>query len=93
MQNGRDLSDKVRAAGLNVDIYSEAYHTQLDKLPIADKKQLNTQGLMNIGEDEWVQPRWTVQTKYYWRQHFPAGKTVVIKHHYKPVTGQSMFDK
>ena len=43
--------------------------------------------------DELVQPRWTVQTKYYWTQHFPAHKTVVIKHHYKPVTGQSFFDK
>ncbi len=40
-----------------------------------------------------MQPRWTVQTKYYWTQHFPAHKTVVIKHHYKPVTGQSFFDK
>ena len=74
MQNGKVVSAQVRAAGLDVDIYSEAYHTQLDKLPMEKKKQLKAQGLMNIGEDEWVQPRWTVQTKYYWRQHFPAGR-------------------
>jgi Domain of unknown function (DUF4424) len=92
MQNGKDVSDKVRAAGLDIDIYSEAYHKQLDNLPVAKKKQLQTQGLMNIEED-WVQPRWTVQTKYYWTQHFPAHKTVVIEHAYKPVTGQSFFDK
>jgi hypothetical protein len=93
VQNGKDVSDKVRAAGLDIDIYSEAYHTKLDKLPMARKKQLKAQGLLNIGEGEWVQPRWTVQTRYWWRQHFPAGRTTDIEHEYAPVTGQSMFDK
>jgi hypothetical protein len=92
MQGAKDVSDNVRAAGLDIDIYSESYHKQLDNLPMAKKKQLQSQGLMNIDEN-WVQPRWTVQTKYYWTQHFPAHKTIVVEHSYKPVTGQSFFDK
>jgi hypothetical protein len=32
-----------------------------------------------------------VHTKFYWTQHFPAGKTIVIEHSYKPVTGQAFF--
>ncbi len=92
IHNGRDVTDKVRAAGLDVDIYSGPYRDKLDNLPMAKKKQLQSQGLMNIGEDNWVQPRWIVKTKYWWRQHFPPGRTV-IEHEYAPVTGQSMFDK
>jgi len=95
MQAGQDVSDKVRAAGLDIDIYSEAYHTALEHLPPAKKKMLHDQGLMNLSQegDDWVQPRWIVQTKYYWTQHFPAHKTVVIEHDYKPVTGQSFMSK
>lgn len=92
IHNGKDISDKVRAAGLDVDIYSDAYHTKLDNLAPAKKKQLKDRGLMNLDEN-WVQPVWIVQTRYWWRQHFPAGKTTVIEHEYAPVTGQSMFDK
>ena len=32
-----------------------------------------------------------VRTKFYWTQHFPAGKTIIIEHSYKPVTGQTFF--
>jgi hypothetical protein len=34
---------------------------------------------------------WTVRTKFYWKQHFPAGKTVVFEQSYQPVTGQAFF--
>jgi hypothetical protein len=38
-----------------------------------------------------VHPHWIAQTKFWWKQHFPAGKTVTIEHRYQPVTGQSFF--
>jgi len=32
-----------------------------------------------------------VQTRFYWKQHFPAGKSVVFEQSYQPVTGQFFF--
>ena len=32
-----------------------------------------------------------MRTKFYWMQHFPAGKKTIIEHSYKPITGQTFF--
>ena len=32
-------------------------------------------------------PTWTLHTKFYWRQRFPAGKPVVLEHRYQPILG------
>jgi hypothetical protein len=36
-------------------------------------------------------PHWIIRTKFWWKQSFPAGKTVVLEHSYQPVTGQTFF--
>jgi hypothetical protein len=64
---------------------------KLDKLDAVKKQALEKAGLVqNEGQGQ-EHPRWTVRTKFYWTQHFPAGKTVTIEHSYTPVTGQTFF--
>jgi hypothetical protein len=70
----------------------------MDRLSVADKKLLQTLGL--AGDEEYddtgkgmkhhLIPLWTVKDTYYWTQHFPAGRELVIDHSYVPGTGGSV---
>jgi len=92
MHNGRDVSAQVRAAGLPVGIYSDSFNKALDNVPAAKLQRLVRAGLMEVDGDA-RRPKWMVELTYYWTEHFPAGKTVTIEHHYKPVTGEQFFGR
>jgi hypothetical protein len=88
----RDVTEIVKSAGLPVNLLAANGFDMLDKLPPAKKKALEHAGVAEDGgapDQEF--PKWTVRTKFYWMQHFPAGKTVIIEHSYRPVTGQAFF--
>jgi hypothetical protein len=86
MLRGKDVSALVRAAGLPINLKVGNGEDQLQHLPSARRAPLVKAGLID-GDNEYPAPLWTVQTRYYWTQHFPAGKTVVIEHRYTPITG------
>ncbi len=84
----RDVTAIVEAAGLPLNVVIGGNTAKLDALPPAKRKQLIAEGVL---ADDTPSPLWTVRTKFYWTQRFPAHKTVVIEHSYQPVTGQSFF--
>ena len=88
---GRDVTQLVREAGLPVNLVNPQFEDKLGKLPAAARDKLVKAGIMEIDGDP--HPKWVAQTKFWWRQHFPAGKTVAIEHRYQPVTGQSFFSE
>ncbi len=88
--NGRDVTAAVRAAGLPVNFAGTDLFDRLTKLKPALRASLSRQGLVEL-EDADAHAKWTATTKFWWRQHFPAHKTVVIEHRYQPVTGQFFF--
>jgi len=91
--NGKDVTGMVKAAGLplNIVIQDGAYD-KLQKLPKAVHDKLEKAGLIEgKGGDEVVHAKWKVTTKFWWKMHFPAGKTVTVDHTYQPVTGFSWF--
>jgi hypothetical protein len=89
---GRDVSAALRAAGvpLNLAVVPNGYDL-LGKLSRAQKAALAKAGAVAIEDDGSATALWTVQTRFYWTQHFPAGKTVVIEHGYQPVTGMGQY--
>ncbi|HXC56824.1 MAG TPA: DUF4424 family protein [Rhizomicrobium sp.] len=87
---GKDVSAQIRAAGLPLNLTAKGGYDLLDKLPEATRKTLVKDGIVDY-EDNHVEPLWTVRTRFYWHQHFAAGKTVVIAHSYAPVTGGSQY--
>lgn len=91
MYQGHDVTSIVKSVGLPVNVVVAGAYDRLSKLSPAQKKILEAHGLSDSesGEDE--HPHWTVQTKFYWNQVFPAGKTVVFEQRYQPVTGQAFF--
>ena len=52
---------------------------------------LEDRGLTDNKSGDGEHPHWTVETRFYWNQKFPAGKTVVFEQSYQPVTGQAFF--
>jgi hypothetical protein len=90
VQDGRDITAQVRAAGLPLNIVGRGLVEAIDKMPAAERKRLAKQGLLEMDGSD-AHPRWIAKTRYWWRQRFPAGKTVAIAHRYQPVTGQFFF--
>lgn len=90
VKDGKDVTAQVKAAGLPINIIGGELVKKLDAMPVAQRKALAAQGLLELDGGD-VHPHWIAQTKFWWKQHFPAGKTVRIEHRYQPVTGQTFF--
>lgn len=75
---------------MHIDIASFGHATSNDenrdiqRLTATQHKRLEEAGLVDSGENA---AKWMVQKKYYWRQTFPAHKTVHIRHDYSPFVG------
>jgi len=90
--NGRDVTDIVKAAGAPVDAIVGDGSKIIDKLSKQGLAQLLRAGLVERDDSNTI-TKWVARTKFYWRQHFPADKTVVLEQRYQPVTGQSFFSE
>lgn len=89
--DNRDVTDIVKSVGLPIDVLVGGGIDKIDHLPAAKKKILEKAGIAEADAPDQEHPKWLVRTKFYWTQHFPAGKTVVVEHNYVPVTGQTFF--
>ena len=86
----KDVTAAVLAAGAPVNPVTDEGYDKLSKLPRDRQKALIAAGVAQGDSDQFV-PQWTVRTRFWWTQKFPAKKTVVIEHSYQPVTGQFFF--
>src|SRR4029077_18391945 len=81
---GRDVSEFVRRAGVPLNIIDPGFTRTLDGLSPQKRKVLKQADLIDRESGSTAHPHWLVRTKFWWRQHFPAGKTVVLEEHYQP---------
>lgn len=91
---GRDVTDIVKSAGIPINVDLGKGNDKLVALPAAKRKILTDAGLAEFdhsGDSNNAIAVWTVRTRFYWHQHFPAGKSVVLEQSYQPVTGQFFF--
>ncbi len=86
----KEVTAVLAAAGAPINPVSDEGYAKLAALPKDKQKGLIAAGVAEGDGDEFV-PQWTVRTRFYWTQKFPAKKTVVIEHSYQPVTGLSFF--
>jgi hypothetical protein len=89
--HGRDVTGLVQSAGVPVNVILNQNFHKLDDLPADKKKMLERAGIAEADAPDQEHPKWIVRTRFYWTQHFPAHKTVVLEQSYKPVTGQAFF--
>jgi hypothetical protein len=89
--NDRDVTATIKSVGLPINIISDHGYERLVALPAAKRKILTAADLAEFDENNNALPHWIVRTRFYWHQHFPAGKTIVLEQSYQPVTGMAFF--
>lgn len=83
-----DITDLLLAKKLKLLFFDKDFYPALLGLPAAERQDLTARGVAVYDEYDNVYPQWRVRSAFHWQQTFPAGKTVVIEHRYKPVVGQ-----
>lgn len=89
---GKDVTALLAANGAPINTVVRGGYEKLQKLSADAVKKLRAAGVLDSEQTD-VVPRWTVRTRFYWTQVFPAHKTVVVEHSYKPITGGSFFNR
>jgi hypothetical protein len=86
----REVTEALRKAKLPIETFGD-FEPSEQQNPIAKLKPEVRESLVKAGalkSDKYgYWPVWEVQIKYHWRQEFPPGTIVRIKHEYRPVTG------
>jgi hypothetical protein len=93
----REVTHDLRQAGITIENFGDFgpdnNNNQIKALKPETRNRLISIGALTPQDKEddsmsfW--PKWRVETKYHWRQTFPAGAIVSIKHEYPPVYGYS----
>ena len=92
-----EVTQELRNAGISIENFGN-FDPQENNNQITALKPDVRSKLVKIGalaaqnkKDESLSywPKWRAEIKYHWRQTFPAGASVHIKHEYRPLIGYS----
>ena len=93
---GVDQTALLVGLGVPLAPQSREARDALDKLPKETWDRLISLGLAGVEEydagngwERHLAPLWLLSTAFYWEQTFPAGKTVLVEHRYKPSVGST----
>jgi len=91
---GREVTRELEEAGaLHLTPWGpDGYDQQVKAIPAAALDRLRRAGLIQDGEDENA-PQWVLRTRYHWRQSFPPGVDVKVRHAYRPFVGNALIGK
>ncbi|MDO5705877.1 MAG: DUF4424 family protein [Paracoccus sp. (in: a-proteobacteria)] len=78
---GRDVTDRVTAAGLPLNPMLAAAMADNGVLLTPHQRALMPDG----------QPDWALETVYHWQQTFPAGHPLRVSHDYRPISGGAII--
>lgn len=88
-----DVTSVLAEAGLPANARQPDWAEKVRALPDDAWRKLVARGLFDIGEQKSatrtneVSPTWSLKTTFHWEQTFPAGKTILVDHRYKPIAG------
>lgn len=88
---GKDVTERLTALGIPLSLSMEKVSAALNALSDADKKALESEGLVFLIEGEPPGPLWSLIERYHWTQTFPAGKEVAISHWYRAAYPGGVF--
>ena len=91
---GLDITDELSAAGIPVNHLAEGVREALTQLPADTLADWTARGIVTpdsyddgSGWKTEYAPRWTLKSTYWWRMDFPAGRSIAVRHDYKPSVG------
>ncbi|MHB9028688.1 MAG: DUF4424 family protein [Candidatus Latescibacterota bacterium] len=90
---GRDVTELLRKSGIEIETFGRYEGPdaprpgkyQVDRLPKNMQDALKAAGA--VSDELW--PQWSAAVTYHWKQTFPAGKVVRVKHEYDAIPGFS----
>ena len=87
LHGGEDYAELLKQLGVDVEAFG--YFNQVGETDqIASLSPHDREGLGRIGlVTEDGEPTWAVQSTWHWRQDFPPGKVVRVRHEYAPMVG------
>lgn len=95
--NGLDQTPLLRRHGIPILPFGDGFYTRLENIPVAARAELEQAGVVDW-RTSWgannvplPSPHWTAHATYYWKQKFPAGRTIEVTHRYKPVPAVSFY--
>ena len=96
LKTGVDETAYLKGLGVPLAPHLQSTNDVLDKLPKATQDALVARGLAvandydaGHGMEHHLVATWTLKTTFYWRQTFPAGRTISVEHNYQPSVGGS----
>jgi hypothetical protein len=89
--DGRDITARLQLAGVPPSVVAVQDGELLAHLSTAQRRALAKEHLVECegARDTECYATWESRIQYYWQQHFPAGKTIEVRHTYQPVAGGS----
>lgn len=91
---GIDVTDTLKGKNISLFPYQDGIEDQLGRLSEADRQDWIARGIILVetydegeGMKDHYAPAWTLNSTYWWRMTFPAGKPVEVRHTYKPSVG------
>jgi hypothetical protein len=95
---GHDRTRDLVAAGAPLSPLAPDFSDRIGKLDAAARGQLIKAGLVapdqidqGKGVEPYYRPMWDLRTIYYRDQTFPAGRSVLVEHSYRPVVGGTVM--
>lgn len=89
---GRDVTNLLREAGVEIESFGLFEHDptgpspyQVERLPKETQARLKLAGAV----DDALDPKWAVAITHHWKQTFPVGKVVRVRHDYDAIAGFS----
>lgn len=92
MVRGVDVTRELHRAGLSdkqIQTFAGSHVSEDGERLIDDLTRRQRKTVEQFKEDKKSGPSWTVASTIVWKQTFPAGKEVVVEHHYAPFVGMS----
>jgi hypothetical protein len=91
---GQDITDELLARNLKLSFFEDGFYDALWALAKPERQALHARELVFFEEDYHnLYAQWLLRTAFHWQQVFPANKTVIVEHRYKPVVGQFFLTK
>jgi hypothetical protein len=91
---GKDYTDQLKSMNISIKDFNQSrwghgiFHYKFFEQSKAEQKKLLDMGIVEMTEDlgePYAMPAWQVETTYFWKQVFPAGSSVRIRHSYTPI--------
>jgi hypothetical protein len=88
-----DVTAELKAAAVPLNPVADGAFAALKRLPREKVRDWLARGIVarDVFTDDPdkapVVPAWTLKSTYWWKAKFPAGRTVSVKHRYKPSVG------